>query len=96
MTSVQQIMAAKAAMAGTPVMAPQSVALQRHDYLVSVLFGDLLSHSYNITFSMFWYLVQLRLGRSKGGPICSRSYFVVNKLSCFVGSKLSYFVVQAL
>ena len=52
MTSVQQIMAAKAAMAGKLVMAPKSVAFQRHDHLVSVLFGDLLSHSYNITFSV--------------------------------------------
>ena len=49
-------MAAKATMAGTIVMAPKSVTLQRHDHLVSVLFGDLLSHSYNITFSMFLYL----------------------------------------
>ena len=56
MTSVQ-IMAAKAAMAGKLVMAPKSVAFQRHDHLVSVLFGDLLSHSYNITFSLFLYLV---------------------------------------
>ena len=38
-------------------MAPKSVAFRRHDHLVSVLFGDLLSHSYNITFSMFLYLV---------------------------------------
>ena len=38
-------------------MAPKSVTFQRHDYLVSVLFGDLLSPSYNITFSMFLYLV---------------------------------------
>ena len=29
-------------------MAPKSVTFQRHDHLVSVLFGDLLSHSYNI------------------------------------------------
>ena len=35
-------------MVGTLVMAPKSV---------SVLFGDLLSHSYNITFSMFLDLV---------------------------------------
>ena len=61
-------MAAKAAMAGTLVMAPKSVAFRRHDHLVSVLFGDLLSHPYNITFLMLLYLVQLRLGRSKGGP----------------------------
>ena len=33
-------------------MAPKSVTLKRHDHLVSVIFGDLLSHSYNITFSM--------------------------------------------
>ena len=44
-------------MVGTLVMAPKSVTLRRHDHLVSVLFGDLLSHSYNITFSMFLYLV---------------------------------------
>ena len=40
-------------------MAPKSVTFRRHDHLVSVLFGDLLSHSYNITFSMFLYLVYL-------------------------------------
>ena len=44
-------------MAGTLVMAPKSVTSRRHDHLVSVPFGDLLSHSYNITFSMFSYLV---------------------------------------
>ena len=38
-------------------MAPKSVTFRRHDHLVSVLFGDLLSHSYNITFSMFLDLV---------------------------------------
>ena len=38
-------------------MAPKSVTFRRHDHLVSVLFGDLLSHSYTITFSMFLYLV---------------------------------------
>ena len=37
-------------------MAPKSVTFRRHDHLVSVLFGDLLSHSY-ITFSMFLDLV---------------------------------------
>ena len=31
-------------------MAPKSVTFRRHDHLVSVLFEDLLSHSYNITF----------------------------------------------
>ena len=40
-------------------MAPKSVTFRRHDHLVSVLFGDLLSHSYNITFSMFLYLVPI-------------------------------------
>ena len=44
-------------MVGTLVMAPKSVTFRRHDHLVSVFFGDLLSHSYNITFSMFLYLV---------------------------------------
>ena len=39
-------------------MAPKSVTFRRHDHLVSVLFGDLLSHSYNITFSMFLDLVR--------------------------------------
>ena len=38
-------------------MAPKSVTFRRHDHQVSVLFVDLLSHSYNITFSMFLYLV---------------------------------------
>ena len=38
-------------------MAPKSVTFRRLDHLVSVLFGDLLSHSYNITFSMFLDLV---------------------------------------
>ena len=47
-------------MVGTLVMAPKSVTFRRHDHLVSVLqFGDLLSHSYNITFSMFLDLVIL-------------------------------------
>ena len=49
-------------MVGTLVMAPKSVTFRRHDHLVSVLFGDLLSHSYNITFSMFLYLVNLDVG----------------------------------
>ena len=50
-------MVAKATMAGTLVTALKSVTFRRHDHLVSVLLGDLLSHSYNITFSMFLYLV---------------------------------------
>ena len=44
-------------MVGTLVMAPKSVTFRWHDHLVSVLFGDLLSQSYNVTFSMFLYLV---------------------------------------
>ena len=42
-------------------MAPKSVTFRRHDHLVSVLFGDLLSHSYNIIFSMFLDLVTVVL-----------------------------------
>ena len=42
-------------------MAPKSVTFRRHDHLVSVLFGDLLSHSYNITFSMFLDLVHVQV-----------------------------------
>ena len=48
-------------MVGTLVMAPKFVTFRRHDHLVSVLFGDLLSHSYNITFSMFLDLVTVVL-----------------------------------
>ena len=40
-------------------MAPKSVRFRRHDHLVSVLFGDLLSHSYNITFSFTFLVVAL-------------------------------------
>ena len=57
MTSVQQIMAAEATMAGTLVMAPKSVTFRRHDHMVSVLFRDLLSHSYNIIFSLLLILM---------------------------------------
>ena len=46
-------------------MAPKSVTFRRHDHLVSVLFGDLLSHSYNIIFSMFLYLVTLGLDQAQ-------------------------------
>ena len=49
-------------MVGTLVMAPKSVTFRRHDHLVSVLFGDLLSHSYNIT---FLYLVEYLLASIK-------------------------------
>ena len=50
-------------MVGTLVMAPKSVTFRRHDHLVSVLFGDLLSHSYNITFSMFLDLVFILMSK---------------------------------
>ena len=46
-------------MAGTLVIAPKSVTIRRHDHLVSVLFEDFLSHSYNITFTMFLYLATI-------------------------------------
>ena len=59
MTSVPVIVALAAIICWTLVMAPKSVTFPQHDYLVSVLFGDLLSHSYNITFSMFLYLVTI-------------------------------------
>ena len=44
-------------------MAPKSVTFRRHDHLVSVLFGDLLSHSYNITFQCFCILWSIHLYR---------------------------------
>ena len=50
-------------------MAPKSVTFRRHDHLVSVLFGDLLSHSYNITFSMFLHLVDIRLRWIGSAPV---------------------------
>ena len=59
-------------MVETLVMAPKSVTFRRHDHLVSVLFGDLLSHSYNITFSMFLDLVHFSLGtKNKGAAVKS-------------------------
>ena len=57
-------------------MAPKSVTFRRHDHLVSVLFGDLLSHSYNITFSMFLYLVKVQFDKSQ--------YSTVGRSSCLV------------
>ena len=60
-------------MVGTLVMAPKSVTFRRHDHLVSVLFGDLLSHSYNITFSMFLYLV-VKKCEQKFTPASSRVF----------------------
>ena len=41
-------------------MAPKSVTFRQHDHLVSVLFGDLLNHSYNITFSIFLPRARMR------------------------------------
>ena len=52
-------------------MAPKSVTFRRLDHLVSVLFGDLLSHFYNITFSMFLYLVIIAMLRI-GGEFVAR------------------------
>ena len=57
-------------------MAPKSVTFRQHDHLVSVLFGDLLSHSYNITFSMFLYLVTVVFADLK--------YSTVGRSSCLV------------
>ena len=53
-------------------MAPKSVTFRRHDHLVSVLFGDLLSHSYNITFSMFLYLVLIGMARRIPGGVIDK------------------------
>ena len=79
-------------MVGTLVMAPKSVTFRRHDHLVSVFFGDLLSHSYNITFSMFLYLVtrlvqspnNLGMTRKKLKYIFCWNNFVLTKLLPFV------------
>ena len=66
-------------------MAPKSVTFRRHDHLVSVLFGDLLSHSYNITCSMFLYLVYV---------------FILYSYLCILGSftcwlkHLDFFIVR--
>ena len=49
-------------------MAPKSVRFRRHNHLVSVLFGDLLSRSYNITFLMFLYLVTVVFADSLAIP----------------------------
>ena len=78
-------------------MAPKSVTFRRHDHLVSVLFGDLLSHSYTITFSMFLYLVANKLGYIKQDIIlweknsetskCDRS---VTISSCYIKTSCVY------
>ena len=61
-------------------MAPKSVTFRRHDHLVSVLFGDLLSHSYNITFSMFLYLVFLVL---RVDPVLNAPEQVIMSSKCY-------------
>ena len=68
-------------------MAPKSVTFRRHDHLVSVLFGDLLSHSYNITFSMFLYLVT---------AVFACHSYQHNILKIFFGSCSFTFLVVAL
>ena len=68
-------------------MAPKSVTFRRHDHLVSVLFGDLLSHSYNITFSMFLYLVTVVF------VYFSCHSYQHNILECFVSCSFTLLVV---
>ena len=70
-------------MVGTLVMAPKSVTFRRHDHLVSVLFGDLLSHSYNITFSMFLDLVIVRI-TAKSALIHARESSILCKVNALV------------
>ena len=53
MRNVPAIVALAAIICWTLVMAPKSVTFRQHDHLVSVLFGDLLSHSYNYIFNIF-------------------------------------------
>ena len=68
-------------------MAPKSVTFRRHDHLMSVLFGDLLSHSYNNTFSMFLYLVTVVFA-----DFTCHSY-QHNILECFVSCSFTFLVV---
>ena len=63
-------------MVGTLVMAPKSVTFRRHDHLVSVLFRDLLSHSYNITFSMFFVTCVGRNGKGNQQKLHTGTYGV--------------------
>ena len=72
-------------MVGTLVMAPKSVTFRRHDHLVSVLFGDLLSHSYNITFSMFLYLVIQVFAFFKNDRL-TQDLCIYKDISCVVGN----------
>ena len=81
MTGVQQIMEAKATMAGTLVMAQKCVTFRRHDHLVSVPFGDLLSHSYNITFSMFCILYRLNCTYIVTSDYIHKLYYDLSSLS---------------
>ena len=67
-TSVPAVVALPTIICWTLVMAPKSVTSRRHDHLVSVLFGDLLNHSY-ITFLMFLYLVCLKFRLDSSGNI---------------------------
>ena len=70
-------------------MAPKSVTFRRHDHLVSVLFGDLLSHSYNITFSMFLYLVYVSL------CIKLLRHLMMHALTCLSGSYVDAIAVES-
>ena len=67
-------------MVGTLVMAPKSVTFRRHDHLVSVPFGDLLSHSYNITFSMFLYLVLVGMASEIRRSTHTRVFIALNTM----------------
>ena len=68
-------------------MAPKSVTFRRHDHLVSVLFGDMLSHSYNITFSMFLYLVTVIFLISLAIPTN------ITFWKCFVSCSFTFLVI---
>ena len=70
-------------------MAPKSVTFRRHDHLVSVLFGDLLSHSYNITFSMFLYLVPYRFLHIHSLTSC-RVFTIVSTANALASSILTF------
>ena len=69
-------------MVGTLVMAPKSVTFRRHDHLVSVLFGDLLNHSYNITFSMFLDLVDVGMASQVKSPKNGVGCVCISQIMC--------------
>ena len=69
-------------------MAPKSVTFRRHDHLVSVHFGDLLSHSYNITFSMILDLVTVIFAK-----FACHSYQHNHFGNVFVSSSFTFLVV---